>query len=217
MIFLLYFCVLSVSISDHVLPLNVRTLESRRGLGSRARAHVRSAGGRGRDPWRTPAPPGGAPRPRPAGLDDGAGRGAPAQPRPGQRARCRTRRAGREAGSAPSERSGKPGGRGRRELGTPCRRGRSQSWDDAPNFFRVPGPGRRCRNGNLLPSPLEFRFPAAPREAGWRLFGVGSRAVGGGHQRAGQGLWVSRLPLSGACVAGRVPLTSPQSGQLRVG
>uniref|UniRef100_A0ABI7Z187 Transmembrane BAX inhibitor motif containing 1 n=1 Tax=Felis catus TaxID=9685 RepID=A0ABI7Z187_FELCA len=72
----------------------------------RARAHVRSAGGRGRDPGRTPAPPGGAPRPRPAGLDDGAGRGAPAQPRPGQRARCRTRRAGREAGSAPSERSG---------------------------------------------------------------------------------------------------------------
>lgn len=142
MIFLLYFCVLSVSISDHVLPLNVRTLESRRGLGSRARAHARAAGGRGRDhPGRTPAPPGGAPRPRPTGLGR---RGGARSPSPAQAWSARwvpdspRREGGRERTVGAVRQARGPGPAG---VGDPVSAGTEPELGRRPKLFPSARPG----------------------------------------------------------------------------
>lgn len=91
----------------------------------------------------------------------------------------------REPAAAPSGVAGKPGARGRREWGAAGRRGLGQGWGGAgmgsQTFFEC----AVGQNGALSPSPLEFLFPCAPRAGEWRLFSLGSRAAGCGHDRAG--------------------------------
>lgn len=174
MIFLLYFCVLSVSISDHVLPLNVRTLESRRGLGSRARARARSWRTRTRPradpsaPWRRPeAPPhgigttgrGAEPQPSPGLVSAlGAGLAAPGG-RPG---------AHRRSGQA-SQGAGAGGSWGPRVGGDGARAGTTPQ-----TFSECSARGGGAGMGICCLHPWSFAFPLLPGRPGGACLALGA-------------------------------------------
>lgn len=145
---------------------------------------ARGAGGRGWDPGRPPAPPGGVPRPRPTGgRRGGAGRGAPAQPRPallrpGPCAPCGTRcawKGGRERTVGAARQVGGPG---------PAGTGTGPGLGQRPELSPSAQPGEAAPDAKLWPSPLEFRFlPVSGRPSGACLaLGAEQWVLGTGEQ-----------------------------------
>lgn len=154
-------------------------------------------------PWRRPeAPPHGGPARRGGARSPNPAQARPAQARPVRSVRDSLRLEGRPGAHRRSGQASQGAGAGRD--GDGARAGA------APRTFSecsARGGGTRCEAVALA---LGVSLSSGVRAAEWRLFSVGSRAVGCGHRRAGQGLRVSRSPPSGACVAGCPPYEPPE-------